>query len=226
MKAERPVQHSFSKIQLVQGLTLVAIILLFAAWRAGTPDRREAGWRNALVRFEPVALDPRGFGELRLAGAWALTSDDPRFGGISALAIAGGDFVALSDSGVVVRFPKPRQQAARAVIGELPGGPGAPGFKVDRDSEALVRDPLGRGWWVAFETSNELWLYDKDFLRALQHIRFGKARWPRKHFAAVHASRFGVADDELFPRTGDADVGEPAFLFKPTLVVDRALAGE
>lgn len=179
MQAERRVQHSFSKMPLVQGLTLLAMILLFAAWRAGAPDRREAGWRNALVRFEPVALDPRGFGELRLAGAWAVTSDDPRFGGISALAMASGEFVALSDSGVVIRFPKPGRGAVRAAIGELPGGPGAPGFKANRDSEALVRDPLGRGWWVAFESRNELWLYGEDFRHSLRRVRFDKKRWPR-----------------------------------------------
>ena len=58
----------------------------------------------------------------------------------------------------------------RAEVRELAGGPGDPGFKTNRDSEALVRDPAGRGWWVAFETRNALWLYDFGFTRTLRRL--------------------------------------------------------
>jgi hypothetical protein len=43
----------------------------------------------------------------------------------------------------------------------------------------LARDPAGRGWWVAFENHNQLWLYDRDFSRALGRIDLGRGRWPR-----------------------------------------------
>jgi hypothetical protein len=93
---------------------------------------------------------------------------------MSALAVDDGRLLALTDSGGLIRFTP---FAAAAEIGELPDGPGSGGFKHNRDSEALVRDPQGRGWWVAFENRHELWLYDPLFRRAHQRIALGKGRW-------------------------------------------------
>jgi len=41
---------------------------------------------------------------VRLVGGWALTSDDPDFGGLSALLSDGRNFTAVSDAGLFVRF--------------------------------------------------------------------------------------------------------------------------
>jgi hypothetical protein len=172
MKAERAVQPKFRNGLLAGSLFLVAAIALFDAWLAHFPNRHELGWRAAKIEFEPVPLT--GFAPLRLAGAWRLTSTDPRFGGISSLAIDGGQLVALTDAGALIRF-RPGKNNAR--IGELPDGPGSGGFKRNRDSEALVRDSLGRGWWVAFENRHQLWLFDPGFGRALQRIDLGERGW-------------------------------------------------
>ena len=134
MKAERQVQPPFRKKPLLQALALGAAALLLAWWWLNAPNRTELGWRTANVRFEPVRFPRGSFGGLRLAGAWTITSDDPRVGGVSALALAGGRLVALTDSGAVVRFSRPAAGAARATVGELPGGPGDPRFKYNRDS--------------------------------------------------------------------------------------------
>ena len=76
------------------------------------PQPRRAGLaRPRASNSTPVALDAAGFAPLRLAGAWQLTSDDPRFGGISALAIDRGRLVALTDSGVA--DPLQRRRAGR-----------------------------------------------------------------------------------------------------------------
>jgi hypothetical protein len=92
-------------------------------------------------------------------------------GGISGLALTGDQFVALTDDGGVIRFGKPRGRRVAASVRELPAGPGTPRFKRNRDSEALVRDPSGRGWWVSFENVGELWLYDHRFERPLERVR-------------------------------------------------------
>ena len=176
--AERGVQPRFSKIAPLAFLLLPLCVLLFAWLLVLTPDRDELGPRAARVTFDPVKLDSAAFAPLRLAGAWAVSSDDPRFGGISALAVQGGELLALSDSGVAIRFPRPAGGEARALISELPDGPANPRFKRHRDTEALVADPFGRGWWVAFEVHHELWLYDAGLERALQRIRLGANRWP------------------------------------------------
>ena len=167
-------QPKFRNRQLAAGLALLAAIALFDAWLAGFPNRQELGWRAAEIEFEPVSLPAGNFAPLRLAGAWRLTSPDPRFGGISSLAIDGGQMVALTDAGAVIRFRRGENEAR---IGELPDGPGPGGFKRNRDSEALVRDSSGRGWWVAFENRDQLWLFDQSFGRALQRIDLGRRGW-------------------------------------------------
>jgi hypothetical protein len=179
MKAERPVQVSFIKRHLLQALAVPSAIMLFASWMAHRPNWQALGSQLAEVRFEPVGLSPKRFGAARLVGAWQVTSDDPRFGGISALALAGDQFVALTDSGVVARFGKPEGASTRSIIGELPDGPGAPGFKHNRDSEALVWDARRQGWWVGFEHRNELWLYDRTFARVLGRITLGRKSYSR-----------------------------------------------
>ena len=171
---ERLVQQKFSIRTLAGALALLAAIGLFDRSLAFVPDRQELGWRTARVELHPVRLDARGFAPLRLAGAWRLVSGDPRVGGVSALAVDRGRLLALTDSGVLIRFRPPSE---RAEIGELPDGPGSGRFKRNRDAEALVRDPAGRGWWVAFENRHELWLYDLGFRRALQRIPLGMRGW-------------------------------------------------
>ena len=173
-ETERLVQQKFSIRALAGALALLAVIGLFDRWLTSVPNRHERGWRSATVEFQPVRLDSTGFAPLRLAGAWRVTSSDTRFGGISALAVERGRLLALTDSGVLIRF---RPMGSRAGIGELPDGPGSGRFKRNRDSEALVRDPGGRGWWVAFENRHELWRYDPGFGRALQRIRLGQRGW-------------------------------------------------
>ena len=167
-------QPQFSIRGLAGGLALLAAIALFDLWLASVPNRHELGWREARIEFRPVSLNATKLAPLQLAGAWELSSSDPRFGGISALAIDRGRLLALTDSGVLIRF---HPRAGQAQIGELPGGPRSGAFKRNRDSEALLRDPHGRGWWVAFENRHELWLYDRDFRRALQRIPLGERGW-------------------------------------------------
>lgn len=179
MKAECKVQPRFSKTLFFQSLTLIGLIVATQAWLFGTPNREERGERVASVDFSPVALPRKDFAPLRVAGAWTLTSSDPRFGGVSALAVDGETMIALTDSGVVIRFARPGSGSGTARIGELPDGPGNPRFKHNRDAEALLHDPRGRGWWVAFENRNQMWLYDRAFRRALARIDFGRSRWRR-----------------------------------------------
>jgi hypothetical protein len=198
MNAERAMQPKFRNRQLAGTLLLLAAIALFDAWLASFPNRQELGWRAAEIEFQPVSLAAAGFAPLRLAEAWRLTSTDPRFGGVSSLAIDGEELVALTDAAALIRF-RPGCNDAR--IGELPDGPGPGGFKRNRDSEALVRDSLGRGWWVTFENRHGLWLFDRGFRGALQRIDLGGRGW------AANRGIEGLATDGdallLFHEDGD-----------------------
>lgn len=123
----------------------------------------------------PVALDPeggrRGVGALRYVSGHVLTSADPRFGGISSMALVPAGFVGLSDGGTVMSMTgmsmtRGRPTALRLM--PLPAGPGVGTAKRDRDSEALVRGPGGQ-WWVAFERHNAVWRYTPDFRFVVAH---------------------------------------------------------
>lgn len=175
--AERTVQLKFRKSQAFFGALLVAAILVFAAGVQSLGNRPLASGGTLQLRFERVSLGPVA-GRLRLAGAWRLGSDDPRLGGISALAVDGGELLAITDAGSAIRFARPGAAIATARVTDVPGGPGDARFKKGRDSEALLRDSLGRGWWVAFENGHQLWLFDPTFSRPLQRIRLGERRWP------------------------------------------------
>lgn len=121
----------------------------------------------------PTAL-PAG---ARLVGAWHLTAGDPRFGGLSALVWRGGWLVGLNDSGVVIRFHPPGTGDDRVLLQDLPDGPGPAMRKSSRDSEALLADPAGDGWWVAFEQYHSLWRFSRDFRRAEAHHPIDDPRW-------------------------------------------------
>lgn len=202
MDAERGVQRQFRIAELFAGLALIAAVVLAHRGFLELPNRHELGGRDTRVAFSAVRLEASGLAPLKLAGAWKLTSDDPRFGGISALAIDRGRMLALTDSGELVRFSAPGQAPGSASIGELPDGPGSPDFKRNRDSEALLRDPDDRGWWVAFENRDELWLYDRDLGRALERIHLGNRGW------GVNRGIEGIAADGasllLLPERGDS----------------------
>ena len=153
------------------------------------------------MRFTPerIALDAAR--PLRIAGAWRLTSDEPRLGGVSALAIDRGAFVALTDSGVVIRLPKPNRGRQVAEFRDLPAGPGWARTKAGRDSEALARDVTGRGWWVAFENRHAAWLFDGDFSRVKRRIGLGGLGWrANKGVEGALSTGSGLT---LFPEGGD-----------------------
>jgi hypothetical protein len=115
----------------------------------------------SFVTFEPVE-DVRGLsGPLRLDGAWSLTSNDPRFGGLSALHVEGGQVTAFSDSGWLIRFPLSGKAATvRAQISLAPGMGASADSKADRDVEAMaVLGPLA---WVMLERRNLAIRYRRD----------------------------------------------------------------
>jgi hypothetical protein len=167
-------------LSLARALAIVLLPLAILAaddllWHL--PDREEVGPRLADVQLSPVRMDAGKFEPLRLVGAWRVEVDDPRFGGVSGLAVAGETLIALTDVGVLVRLPKPGSAEPAALVDELPAGPRSGRLNRNRDSEVLLRDPLGRGWWVAFEQRDELWLYDHRFERPLKRIRLLGSGW-------------------------------------------------
>ena len=194
-------QLSFIKSSIFNGLIVALIVLGSHRWFAGLPDREPRADSVAIVRFDAVALDAAGIAPLTVAGAWRVTSPDPRMGGVSALAVDRGALLALTDSGVTIRLPKPVAPMAMAEFRDLPEGPGPVFFKAGRDSEALARDHVGRGWWVGFENRHAAWLFDRDFRRVIQKVNLKPLGWlANKGVEGAVSGRHGLL---LFPESGD-----------------------
>ena len=200
-QAERSLQLTFSKSRFFSGLLIAGLVIGAHRLLIDLPDREERPDARVVVRFEPVVLDPRVGSPLRIAGAWRLTSDEPRLGGVSALAIDRAGFLALTDSGVVIRLPRPGRGRQVAIFRDLPSGPGPARYKAGRDSEALARDSAGGGWWVAFENRHAAWLFDRDFSRVERRIGLGGLGWRANKGAEGALSTGGGLT--LFPEGGD-----------------------
>lgn len=201
---ERITQHRFRLESLAFSFLLLISILSFDHWLDSVPNRHEFGSRTADLRFAPIDLGGDRW-PFQLAGAWEVTSTDPCLGGISGLAEVEGSLLALSDSGVLIRFAPPSGPSARADIRELPDGPGSARYKRNRDSEAISRDPGGRGWWIAFENHHQLWLYDSRFNRVLDRVDLRPIGWrANKGVEGIAADRNQLL---IFPEAGDALVG-------------------
>ena len=200
-ETERALQRPFSKPWIFSGLLIAGLVLGTRGYVAGLPDRDKRSDAAAVVRFEPVTLDPVGAGPLRIVGAWRVTSGESRLGGVSALAIARGGFIALTDSGVVIRLPKPAAGQQVASFHDLPSGPGWAGSKAGRDSEGLARNAAGRGWWVTFENRHAAWLFHREFGRVEERVGLGNLGWRANKGAEGLLS--AAAGLTLFPESGD-----------------------
>lgn len=155
------------------------LLLTFAALAtiiAPPPPPPPPGPALASLRFAPVPLDvgnpDRGrLGALLYLGGWELTSDSPRFGGISALHVEAGEALALSDAGTLLRFalPAARSGSEPVRLVPLPDGPGPPIRKSNRDTESMLVS--GARLWAGFERHNMVWRYRLGDLAATARAR-------------------------------------------------------
>jgi hypothetical protein len=144
---------------------LLAAFVLLSTFAPRSLQHREPPPPVTFIRFTPVALevqDPgvKHVGRLAFLGAWWLTSNDARVGGVSALHVEGGEAMAMSDAGWRIRFPLPSGSGTvRAEVAMVEDGPGPLGDKANRDIESLVvhRDMA----WIGYEQSNAIWRYDR-----------------------------------------------------------------
>ena len=177
-EAEHHVQQSFMKSRFFSSLLIGGAVLAVYLPMRDLPDRRLRPPATTTMRYETVKLSPVR-GPLRLAGAWRAEARDRRFGGLSALAIDQGGFVAVSDLGAAIRFDPPSAASPTVRIVDLGDGPGDPRFRTSRDAESLARDRSGAGWWVGFEQRHSLWRYDDEFAHGAIVAALDRPDWKR-----------------------------------------------
>ncbi len=149
---------------------LALAVALLSAPNVNKPQTVQAG--TLLVAVRPLPLDPSKPGEhqvgtLHYLGGWELRSDNPGFGGLSALLVgAEGRVLALSDSGTLMGFGLHPDNRRRDFIAPLP-------IRTDQrtkpwwmwDSESLTHDPVTGRFWVGFELQQSICRYSPGFAR-------------------------------------------------------------
>lgn len=166
---------------------------------------------------EPVALrddapGQRRLGELFFLQGWWLRSNDPRFGGVSAMHVEDGTVTALTDSARLYFFDVPRRTGGAPLRSRwLDGAPGTQ--KEQRDTEALA--VLGNTAWISYERQNAIRRHDRRSWRETKSAKPAAMRdWPLNAGAEAMVrladGRFLVLSEG---RRG-ADGGTPAILFE------------
>lgn len=157
---------------------LVALAFLATIVPAGPRPAPNVRPARAVMTVVAVPLDGqaplrRRVGDLLFLRGWALSSPEPRFGGVSAMHVEGGRVTALSDAGVVMEFALPSRAGSQPVL-IRPLSIAAGRNKKSRDTESLVVQ--GSEAWVGFE-----------YFHAIR--RFGRAGWALESIARPQAMR-------------------------------------
>jgi hypothetical protein len=164
---------------------LTLAVTLLPAPNVNKPKPVRAG--TLLVSARPLPLDSatagrHDVGALRFLGGWEVRSDNPGFGGLSAL-LAGSDgrLLALGDSGTLMGFGLIADDHRRDFIAPLP-------IRADErdqpwwmwDSESMTHDPATGRFWVGFELQQRICRYSPGFAR-VESCRVWPqiAAWPK-----------------------------------------------
>jgi hypothetical protein len=184
------------------------------------------------IHVQPLALDSshperRAVGALTLLGAWALTSKNALFGGISSMHVADdGGILALSDGGVLFGFDVDGRSGRRPFVASLPVRAGERDWPMWKwDSEALQYDAATGRYWVGFELIQRICRYapalarvescaSPPALRAWPDVGSVEAlaRLPDGRFIAFSEMGFGPhgGNDVLLFQGDPADAATPA----------------
>lgn len=161
----------------------LAPLLLFAGLLASSAERRLA---PAAPRLAAAPLDAPALGlrqltadAPRFVAAWSLRSDDPRFGGLSAMTGDDDGLLALTDKSIALRLMLADGRPAKLrFLGRI-AGPGLRRGPGPSDAESLARCAPGGDFWVGFESRHRVWRYDARLRpRARARPAFAR-RWPK-----------------------------------------------
>lgn len=143
-------------------LAVLLVLVLSPTWLRDPPI---ADNYQQVIRFKPLSLPDRKvqeqyLGPFQLEGAWEIVSPNTDFGGYSALlAMQDGQFLALSDRGVALRFSIPghgSHPVRMIVVAEQR----TTLFNTNYDAEAATHDRTTDHVWIAWETTNAISRHD------------------------------------------------------------------
>lgn len=153
---------------------IITILILAVLLLPGRPSyRRPPPQPTGLsIHIQPLVLDSdhpkrRTVGPLTLLGAWALTSKNELFGGISSLHVEDdGGILALSDGGMLFGFDLDGRSGRRPFVAPLPVRAAERNWPISQwDSESLQYDARTGQYWVGFELIQRFCRYAPAFAR-------------------------------------------------------------
>ena len=155
------------------GFALLCFLLLATPLRPGPPVARP-GSATARLHLAPVPLDRANpardrVGDLVFLGGWALASDDPRFGGISAMHVEAGRVTAISDAGTLLVICC-ENGANGAAFERMPQSDGSRAWTLSRKQDA--ENP--QEFWEYCDRrrgqDEDLWIVELDIANAQRFI--------------------------------------------------------
>lgn len=225
-----------------RAMRLLAVLLMAAALAPGlwvrTPQSRRPPDENPprlVLQAIPFGTPAEWPPELKVSGAWHLTSGSRLFGGYSALlANPDGTLTAYSDDSTVLQFPPPDSPANSPLVMRSMFGEGR--WKSDRDLESATEVTRTGQRWFGFEWNNRIARYDPAGSHARQVFPKAMADWPANGGAEAMArlsdGRFIVLREDpdwlssgarpglLFP-SDPVDGAQPIrFTFRPPISYD------
>lgn len=209
--------------RIFRWVVLIGVVIGLAptVWlRSPIPN---ANYDQALT-INPLDIERQSVGEAELTGAWVLTSPNSIFGSYSALLIEPDDrFLAASDAGQLLRFPKPGAEGTIRI--ETFAGR-AERRKKFIDIESLTRDSETGMIWVGFEGTNAIERFDPALTQSTRAQPPQMAEWSSnsgpESMARLDDGRFVVLSEGY---NDWGAVGFPSLLF-PTDPVNGAEALE
>lgn len=172
---------------------LLCVMLSGAAEEQSLPF---AGSKAVSITATPVDIGAIAHANvIRPVRGWVLGSDDPEFGGLSALAAGKAGFLAISDTGLLVRMT-PELTVAR--LQSMPRVCVPRQLKRERDSESLARDPATGTVWIGFEYRNAICRIEPDggakVVAPLTMIRWPKLGGPEAMLRRADGGFFVFAE--------------------------------
>jgi hypothetical protein len=174
--------------------------------------------RDVAIKIDAVQIDDADITTeppLTFVRAWTLSSDDPNFGGVSAMLRDASGFTAVTDAGAIIRFQMDaRGRVSNARTTALPKGCAPDLLKPSLDAESVTRDPANGEVLFGFEWRHAICRADQGLKRAIRIVQPAAMRGWSLNSGAEAMVALSDGSTIIFAERGrDDNSAGPALIF-------------